>query len=120
MNLQRLIDAHHDFASSIEGHMSRLWARDLTEGEINTIRSYVVCDSFMSLEALDNRLAYAGSSQIALSDFIFMKSQGEKRSSEVVELVRQRFAPDAHVSGPNSYPNLLAWEEAILNAGHGP
>lgn len=118
-SLQRFIQIHTAYADAIESHMRRLWNRELSSDEVNTIRSYTLCGSFMSLEAIDQGLSLVGSAERATVDFLFMRAEVNKCAGEVVLEVSRRLALGGHSPQASEFPNLLAWEAALIGGRSG-
>lgn len=112
--LNRLVSAHRAYASAIEQHMAAAWARELTPEEVNTVRSYTLCGSFMSLESIERGLSGMVSAQTASSELAFMKSEVDRRWTAVTQQIQRCYALHKESLQPSQYPNLLAWEEAVL------
>ena len=117
--LLRNLEMHRAYSLVIQGHLSRHWQRDLSESEISVVRSYMLCASFMSLESMDRRLASATSSLNAESEFSFIRAEVVKYSSAVVHEVQRRMRLTSSAPQTTAFPDLLSWEEALLEATGG-
>lgn len=112
--LHRFVQSHRAFAGAIQGYLAKLWRRPLSAAEVNIIASYTLCGSFLSLESIERRLSLAQSDDKASEEFAFMESEVAKHTESVVRGVRRRLGlgPDAPM--PAAFPNLLLWEESLL------
>jgi hypothetical protein len=112
--LQRFIQSHRAYASAIQGHLARLWRRPLSAEEINVIESYTLCGSLMSLESIERGLSLTQSDENASQEFTFMESEVAKHAEGVVREVLRRLGLGPGAPKPEAFPNLLAWEESLL------
>lgn len=112
--LQRFVRDHNGYATALQAHFARLWSRELEESEIKIIRTYTLCGSFMSLESIERGLSLATSVEKANSEFSFMKSEVSKYSANLVQEIKRKLNLSASSPDPALYPDLLSWEESLL------
>lgn len=98
----------------LQDHFARLWQRNLTEQESNTVQSATLCCSFMSLESSERTLSLATSSEKATEEFQFLQSEVLVNADLVVQAVERRLSGKRGLTSHTAFPNLLAWEEALL------
>lgn len=113
-DLQRLVDTHRSYSAMLQDHLARLWQRSLTEQESNTVQSATLCCSFMSLESIERTLSLATSSENATEEFQFLRSEVLASTDFVFQAVEHRLSGQRGLAGHTAFPNLLAWEEALL------
>lgn len=56
----------------------------------------------------------AESDDKASQEFAFMESEVTKHAAGVIREIRRRFGLRAETPKPEAFPNLLAWEESLL------
>jgi hypothetical protein len=113
-DLQRLVDTHRSYSAMLQDHLARLWQRSLTEQESNTVQNATLCCSFMSLESSERTLSLATSSEKATEEFLFLQSEVLANTDFVVQAVEHRPLGQQGLASHTAFPNLLAWEEALL------
>jgi hypothetical protein len=102
------------YLNVLQEHLVRLWGRSLSEEESNIVQSTTLCCSYMSLEASDRGLSSASSSEQATEEFEFMKSHVGRNSDAVAAEIQQALSGLHAAKQRSAFPNLLAWEEALL------
>lgn len=112
---KRMVKIHDAFSEAFRGHLSRLWRREPSASETDTFQSFTVCDSFMSLESVEQGLALATDAEKANEFFSFMEMQVQKRSGDVAREVRRRFALGDAAPDATEFANLLVWERALVD-----
>lgn len=113
---QRFVQIHRAYASAIQQHLGELWHRPLSREEVNIVQSYALCGSFMSLESIERSLSAAASAERANEEFAFMQSEVAKHTETVIREVQRRVGLGPQAPQPGAFSNLLAWEEALLEA----
>lgn len=113
-DLQRLVETHRSYSAMLQDHLARLWQRSLTEQESNTVQSATLCCSFMSLESSERTLSLASSSEKATEEFRFLQAEVLANAELVVQAVEHRLSERRGLTSHTAFPNLLAWEEALL------
>ena len=100
--LRRFVLARQGFATVLQGHLVRLWGRDLTDEESRTVRNYTMCGSFMSLESIERGLSLTSDPERAESEFSFMKAEVSKYSGNVVQEVKKRLGLSTGAPDPSA------------------
>lgn len=113
-DLQRKAEIHRAYSNVLQAHLVRLWGRNLSEEERNTVQSATLCCSYMGLESSERRLSHAMSSEQATEEFGFLKSEVHRRSEAVAAEITRRLRGGRAATQRAAFPNLLAWEEALL------
>jgi hypothetical protein len=115
---RRNLRMHRLFAASIESSLARILSQPLSPTDADTVRSYMLCAGFMSIEATDNGLRRSQSDQYAMGCLSHMRDAVNRYSGEVTTQVISLLPPGS--PGPEEYSNLLAWEEALIESGKLP
>lgn len=112
---QRLLEAHDAFARAISDELARLWQRPLTAQEIDIVADGTLCQSFMSLESIANRLNAADRPESADEDFHFIRTQVDAHRQDVIHAMTRRLkGTHPHLPAPSDHPNLIEWERVLL------
>lgn len=112
--LDRKFKIHQAYAEALQAHLTRLWDRDLTDVERNVVHSSTLCCSFMSLETSDRTLHFAKSKHDAMTEYEYLQTEVATYSDEVVREIQSRWGNRRNFPVRADYPNLLAWEAAVL------
>jgi hypothetical protein len=113
-DLKRMVQMHDAFSRAFHTHLSRLWGREPSRRETDTLQSFTLCTSLMALESVERGLAQATVVETADEYFAVMESQVQKHSDGAIGQVRRRLSLDESAPDPAKFANLLVWEQALV------
>lgn len=113
-SLRDIYRAHCSNSAALSQEFRRLWSRELTESELNLISSFVLCCTHHHAAMVAASFAVASASNQADAEFGNFASLVGDSAGDLISEVERSYRPWGIELDVSKFPNLLAWEAALV------